>query len=46
VYSLFKSESNDQVEFSKEQIEEIEFGLKQLDDGQGISFKEYLKKVS
>jgi len=48
VYGLFKTDlsSTDSEEFTNEQIEEIELGLKQLDDGERISFKDFLEKVS
>ncbi|MDR9398993.1 MAG: hypothetical protein RI562_08010 [Salibacter sp.] len=48
MYNLFKSNSSEveQPEFNKDQIEEIELGLKQLNEGQGISFKDYMKKIS
>lgn len=47
VYSIFKSESKSQKpEFTEDQIEEIKLGLEQLQKGQGISFKDYLNKVS
>ncbi|MDR9487062.1 hypothetical protein [Salibacter sp.] len=48
MYNLFKSNSSEveQPEFNKDQIEEIELGLRQLNEGQGISFKDYMKKIS
>jgi len=47
VYSIFKSESKNQIpEFTQDQIDEIKLGLEQLEKGEGISFKDYLKKVS
>jgi hypothetical protein len=47
VYSIFKSEAkNQKPEFTHDQLEEIKLGLEQLEKGQGISLKDYLKKVS
>jgi hypothetical protein len=46
VLSLFDSEAKNATEFTPAQIEEIELGLKQIEKGQGIKFKEYMKKVS
>jgi hypothetical protein len=45
-YSIIKSESNEQAEFTQAQIDEIKLGLEQLEEGQGTSFKDFLAKVS
>lgn len=46
VYGLFKGRQNPSHEFTEEQLREIELGLDQLEKGERISFKDYLKKVS
>ena len=47
VHAIFKSESvSQQPEFTQDQIEEIKLGLEQLEKGQGMPFKDYLKEIS
>lgn len=51
-YSIIKTdktdttESNENATFTQDQIDEIELGLAQLENGQGTSFRDFLKKVS
>ncbi len=45
--SILRSEKEDfWLELSLEEKEEIELGIKQLDDGQRISWDDFLKRVS
>jgi len=47
VLTILKSEKEDfWLELSPEEKEEIELGIKQLDDGQRISWDDFQKKVS
>jgi hypothetical protein len=47
VFKLLKKEKTDfWLELSEEQKEEINIGIKQLDRGERISVKEFLRKVS
>lgn len=47
IWALLKSETPDfWAQLSKEQQQEIELGIEQLDRGERIEFKEFLKKVS
>ncbi|MCA1761724.1 MAG: hypothetical protein ABR574_06680 [Cryomorphaceae bacterium] len=45
-YSIIKTESNEKATLTQDQIDEIELGLEQLENGQGTSFRDFLKKVS
>ncbi len=47
IWALVKNETPDfWAQLSKEQQQEIELGIEQLDGGERIEFKEFLKKVS
>ena len=47
ISSLLKNETSDfWNDLSDSQKEEIKLGMKQLDEGQGISWDDFLKKVS
>ena len=47
ISSLLKNETGDfWNDLSESQKEEIKLGMKQLDEGQGISWDDFLKKVS
>ena len=47
ISSLLKNETSDfWKELSEDQKEEVRLGMKQLDQGQGISWDDFLQKVS
>jgi hypothetical protein len=46
VYNLFTASTSPGEEFTKAQIAEIELGIKQLESGRRIAFKDFLNKVS
>ena len=47
IWTLLKNETPDfWAQLSKEQQQEIELGIEQLDRGERIEFKEFLKKIS
>lgn len=47
IYSLLRDEKVDlSSHLTTDQIKEIKLGLEQLDNGQGNSFEDFIKKVS